>query len=230
MGPTGTPYLGVNYGDTANLDAFSRLRISQGKTLFESTFQYSLKRALWFQKKVGTGTITHDAARSSANLRVSALGDVAMMQTKSYIPYEPGKSQLIKMTYVPGNRNAIKELGYGDDNDGLFYRVDNVFQSYFILRSSVPEGTILTGSAIPVLSEKIVPRNEWNIDKMDGAGPSRLILDTTKQQIFIIDLQFLGVGRVRVGFNIRGKIYYCHEFLNANSEDIAPYMRSGTLP
>jgi hypothetical protein len=54
-------------------------------------------------------------------------------------------------------------------------------------------------------------------------------LDATKVFILVIDLQFLGMGRVRVGFDIDGQIVYAHEFLNANNL-ITPYMQSGTLP
>jgi hypothetical protein len=48
---------------------------------------------------------------------------------------------------------------------------------------------------------------------MDGTGRSGITLDVTKTQIFIVDLEWLGVGRVRLGFVIDGKIYYCHEIL-----------------
>jgi len=223
------PLQGVNYNDSANIDAFNRLRVSAGKTLFESTFQYSLKRAFWWQQIVGTSTITHDPARSSANLKTLANNDIAMLQTKAYIPYEPGKSQLIKMTFVANAGPATKEIGYFDDNDGIFLRLANVHKPYFVLRSSVPSGTILQGNP-QVVVETVVAKEQWNIDRLDGSGPSGILLDTSKQMILVIDLQFLGTGRLRVGFNIDGKIYYCHSFNNANINSVAPYMRTGTLP
>ncbi len=37
------------------------------------------------------------------------------------------------------------------------------------------------------------------------------------------------MGRVRVGFDIDGVIYYAHQFLNANNLSV-PYMQSATLP
>jgi hypothetical protein len=51
----------------------------------------------------------------------------------------------------------------------------------------------------------------------------------TNSFILIIDLQFLGMGRVRVGFDIDGVVYYAHQFLNANVLSV-PYMQTATLP
>jgi hypothetical protein len=45
----------------------------------------------------------------------------------------------------------------------------------------------------------------------------------------IVDLEWLGVGRVRLGFVIDGKIYYCHELLNANVLTLV-YMSTPNLP
>jgi hypothetical protein len=69
----------------------------------------------------------------------------------------------------------------------------------------------------------------WNIDKMDGTGPSGLNLDFTKTQLLVIDMEWLGVGRVRFGFYAYGKIQYCHQILNLNSL-IQPYTNSINLP
>ena len=46
---------------------------------------------------------------------------------------------------------------------------------------------------------------------MDGTGKTGLELDFTKAQLFVIDMEWLGVGRVRFGFYAYGRIYYCHQ-------------------
>ncbi len=82
-------------------------------------------------------------------------------------------------------------------------------------------------SGTPV--DNVVNQADWNLDKLDGTGRSGITLDITKAQILFIDFQFLGMGRVRCGFDIDGVIDYVHEFRNANNLDV-PYMQSGTLP
>lgn len=74
-----------------------------------------------------------------------------------------------------------------------------------------------------------VAQASWNLDKLDGTGKSGITLDITKSQIFMADIEWLGVGRVRMGFVIDGKIIYVHEFLNANSISTT-YMSTANLP
>jgi hypothetical protein len=61
-----------------------------------------------------------------------------------------------------------------------------------------------------------VAQADWNYDKMDGTGPSGLTLDPSKTQIFMVDFQWLGVGRVRFGFDIEGVFQLVHVFDHAN--------------
>jgi hypothetical protein len=77
-------------------------------------------------------------------------------------------------------------------------------------------------------SRKVTQAN-WNIDTMDGSGASGLTIDFTKTQILVIDLQWLGVGRVRLYWDIDGTLQLFHEFLNANIQDVV-YMKTPSLP
>ena len=66
--------------DGANLDAFSRLRVSDPVTLFESTFQYDLA-PLQYEAITSSGTVTHDATDSNALLSISAATGLAAVQS-----------------------------------------------------------------------------------------------------------------------------------------------------
>jgi len=74
-----------------------------------------------------------------------------------------------------------------------------------------------------------VAQSSWNIDKFDGTGPSGITLDFTKTQILVIQAQWLGVGRVVVGFDVDGVLYPAHQFLNANVLTV-PYTQTFNLP
>jgi hypothetical protein len=74
-----------------------------------------------------------------------------------------------------------------------------------------------------------VPQTEWNIDYMDGNGPSGVELDFTKVQILIINYQALYVGEVIFAFNVDGVIYPVHKFKHAN-EIAFPYIQNASLP
>jgi hypothetical protein len=116
---------------------------------------------------------------------------------------------------VSGN---IKRIGYYNANNGIFFETDGT-------TINIVRRTYVTGSAV----DNEVAQASWNLDTMDGNGDSGITLDITKTNILVIDLEWLGVGRVRVGWNIDGVTYYCHEFLNANSlSDV--YMSTANLP
>lgn len=75
-----------------------------------------------------------------------------------------------------------------------------------------------------------VPQSQWNMDKMDGTGPSGYNLDISKMQMAYIDYTWYGAGFIRFGFRaVNGEIVYCHKMPN-NNVNTAAYMRSGNLP
>jgi hypothetical protein len=75
----------------------------------------------------------------------------------------------------------------------------------------------------------VVTQSNWNIDTMNGSGTSSLNLDFTKNQLFVIDFEWLGVGRIRYGIYAFGRINYCHQITNINILT-GPYMYSANLP
>jgi hypothetical protein len=75
-----------------------------------------------------------------------------------------------------------------------------------------------------------IPQSQWNMDKMDGTGPSGYTIDLSKMQMFYIDYTWYGAGFVRWGMRgPRGNVVYVHRMLNNNINTEA-YMRSGNLP
>ena len=208
--------------DSATGDAFGRLRVSDPVTLFDSQLQYDKQPNVWLEKVVGTASASHLPNESSVELSVgTASGDRLVRQTRQYIPYQPGKSQAIFCTFVFGSAKVgvRKLVGYGDDSNGVFFGQDGGGQ-FVLLRSNI------TGT--PSDARKVY-QSEWNLDPMDGSGPSGITLDPVNSQIAVIDIEWLGVGRVRMGLNIGGVTYYVHEFLNAN---LVPsvYMTTANLP
>ena len=208
------------FGDSANLDAFGRLRVSRATTRFDSQLQYDGNPLLWNTVLAASGTSTHLPNESSVRMRVTASGDSVVRQTKRYFRYLPGKSQNIKCTFLPGNpaTGVTKRVGYFDANDGIFWQQDAT-TNYIVRRTST--------SGSPV--NNAVAQASWNLDTMDGSGPSGITLDFSKTQILAIDFQWLGVGRVRIGWVINGSIFYCHEFLNSNVLTTV-YMKTANLP
>lgn len=73
-------------------------------------------------------------------------------------------------------------------------------------------------------------QSEFNLDKLDGTGPSGYVLDLSRMQMIFLDYSWYGAGKVRFGIRANdGKIIYFHEIYNNNTNRKA-YMRSGNLP
>jgi len=75
-----------------------------------------------------------------------------------------------------------------------------------------------------------IPQSSFNIDKLDGTGPSGYSIDLSRMQMFYIDYSWYGAGFIRFGVRgTDGNIVYAHKIANNNVNNEA-YMRSGNLP
>lgn len=212
----------ASFEDSANLDAFGRLRVSEPYTLLD-TKQLVDKLPLFYDEVItGAGaTSVHNPNRASTLMSVpSNVVSSVVRQTKLRGTYQPGKSLLTLMTFVLGETGSgiTKRVGYFDEKNGLFLQCDDGVLS--VVRRTYASGVAVDNGVL---------QDDWNIDKLDGTGKSGITLDFTKTQILLIDLEWLGVGRVRFGFVIDGKVYYIHELNNANILDVV-YMSTPNLP
>ena len=215
------PNIDIQASRSPSTDAFGRWRVSNPATLYSCTHTYDLNPLMWESHIVGGATIAHSGSRSGVTLTVNSPGDLAIRQTYDYWQYQPGKSHYAKFTFVMGPHLAGTRcaVGYYDDSDGVFLERGADGIAYIVLRSSV------SGAPVDIR----IAQSNWNVDKLDGTGISGETLDLTKAQILLIDLQYLGVGSVRVGLDILGKCVDAHEFHNANLIG-SVYMSTGSLP
>lgn len=76
-----------------------------------------------------------------------------------------------------------------------------------------------------------VIQSSWNVDKMDGSGPSKMILDQTKGNVYQIRYQWLGFGMISyfIENSVTGEFQLVHkiEFGNINTD---PSLQNPTLP
>jgi len=176
---------------------------------------------------INTGThVEYQYYRASVALKVGTLqGQKAIRQTFRYFPYISGYSQLVNTTQVFNEpKIGLKQtVMYGDNLNGI-----GIVQDELITKLLIRSNT----SGVPV--DSLLAQSDWNLDNLSGNGvehgnPSGVKLDITKNQIQTLDFQWLGVGRIRCGFNIDGKLIYVHEFNHATLAS-GVYMRTPTLP
>lgn len=195
--------------DGVHNDAFNRLRVSSPMTIFDSKQIFDSQPLFWDdQQTVGTGTSsTHSVDTASTVMGVSNVTTgTRVRQTFQRFNYQPGKSQLLLMTFVLGAGSAgiTKRIGAFYADNGIFLEDHNGGLSYV-------ERSKSTGSVV----DTKVARADWD-DPMDGTGESGIDLDFTKTQIMFLDIEWLGVGTVRFGFIVDGVIHIAYKSHHAN--------------
>jgi hypothetical protein len=203
------------------LDSFGRLRTSSPLTLFDSSHRYN-ENNLWSSLTNQGGNYTFNLNQGLLDMTVGGLsGSSVIRESTKVFSYQPGKSLLILNTFVmaPSTNNLKQRVGYFGKDNGIYFQLNNNEIS-FVKR------TLINGSPS---TEIIIPRSSWNGDKLDGNGPSGYSLDITKSQIMWMDIEWLGVGTVRVGFIINGQYIVCHSFHHANIIN-STYISTASLP
>jgi len=111
----------------------------------------------------------------------------------------------------------------------------------FALEQTITGGTYHTSAITKVFAEDAAVRatkvvetrvasTNFNIDRLDGTGPSNYTIDTNKIQMVYIDYTWYGAGFIRWGIRAKdGDIMYCHKMQHNNTE-VQAYLRSGNLP
>lgn len=228
----GTEWVPTSMTDftAANFDAFGRLRTSNPQTIFEGKTVYDSQPLYFTEQQTPAVGGPPAGSWSSANACVTlsvAANQSSVRQSRRYFNYQPGKSQLIMQTFNLNGLtpNAYKRAGYFDATNGILFELDGVGT----LSPATGTGPYFERRSGSATSTSRVHQSEWNIDRLDGTGPSGLTLLWNKTQILLIDFEWLGVGSVRLGFVVDGQIVYAHRFDNANVQGHV-YMSTPNLP
>jgi hypothetical protein len=203
------------------VDAFGRQRMSQPFTLFDSFHRYQDNGRITTATSVTGATVSHNTNESAVICTLdTANGSYIKRESSRVFAYQPGKSLQIFETFVmsspkPGLR---QRYGFFGEQNGIFLEQDN--ENIYFVKRSYSSGSVV---------ETKVLKTDWNVDKLDGTGPSLKTLDLTKAQILFIDIEWLGVGSVRLGFVIDGVFVHCHSFHHSNLIS-STYMTTACLP
>ena len=215
----------VRFLDSPNLDAFGRLRVSRPLTLFDSKQIFDNQPLFWDERlESGSGIASLHNPNEASTVFTSTVSTAGVFtrQTFERFNYQPGKSQLIFMTGIlarsGGGAGVKRRIGLFDDDNGLFFEDDGG-------TVGVVRRTNVTGTPV----DNRVEQASWNVDPMDGNGPSGVTIDWSKTQIFSLDFEWLATGRIRMYLLVDGVFSIVHQFLTANILDKV-YMSTPNLP
>lgn len=199
-------------GNDASIDAANRLRVSQQITLGDYRQTNDKLPYFYDEFRTGSTTTTYQPSVGGVPMIVSAANSIVIRQTFQRHNYASGKSQLIEITFSSFNpQNGItKRAGYYTAPS-----LDHTDADGFYIESS--EGTVKLIVSKGGTQKLNVPQSQWNIDKLDGQGPSNVNMNWTNFNVFVIDFLYLGGTQVRFGFLLNGQIQWVHKFSHANN-------------
>jgi hypothetical protein len=180
-----------------NLDLAGRFRTSEKETIFSHSPK-SAKNHVFIESLTGSGTSTLNYDESTVSMTcTTASGDKVTRQSHIYCPYLEGTPVLYKGTgiFASTKANVAQRVGMFDDLNGLFFE-DNGTNMGVVRRTST------SGSVV----NNRVAQASWNIDPLDGTGPSGLTVSSWNFLI-LFEIQYLWQGAIGAVWGIRKMSY-----------------------
>lgn len=213
-----------------NTDIFERLKVVNATTIYSNHNAFGAKALCCDYRLDGTGNMFVDMLNSCKNLVVNNIGDRAICQSRQYFTYIPGYSKFVyisgvfQTTLTPGVRSRIgvfdNHYDKTVDNKGNGHYFEYYNSSLYVVERSSTSGTDQTDTR--------VAQADWNTDRMDGTGKSKLTVDPSKGLLMLIEYAWLGVGITRMGFLIGGRVYWAHIWDHSHLQ--CPYILYAKLP
>jgi hypothetical protein len=219
----GRAYVRYSEGDL-KFDAFGNAQFSGIHLLDSYDFVYFDYGSEKFSTITSTGgsALRNSTDSSLTFTTTTTSGSYVSRTTHQYYPYSPGIGTQIEMSMLigdAGKEGVVRRWGMFDQYNGVFFQLSG--SNFQVVLRNNSSGTVV---------DTIVNQSEFNGDSLDSLTTSEYLLSLDKYNLYWLDYQWLGVGRVRMGtFSPSGKRVTMHTFENPNSH-ILPYMNSGTLP
>jgi hypothetical protein len=116
------------------------------------------------------------------------------------------------------------ETGYYTDviGDSVYFisaRCNSSLTGTFSVSGGSIGGTFSTILEGVELTQTFIPTGSFNVDRLDGTGPSGMVINPQMGNVYEIDFQYLGFGNARFAVEdpLTGKFTDCHLIRNANS-------------
>ena len=219
----------------AEVAASGGLRTVQQTLLSQYDFSLSALASEFTNTLQNGGTATYDGGAGEVLVKVTSdTGSTATNTSNVYHPYVPGANQLLYIAARLSSADTlgvVRRWGIFDSQNGFF------FQKYGTELAVVHRRTF-NGVTTPAnetdYANGVIRQTMWNKDKLDGTGPSGMVIDLEKANLFWIDFQQLGGSRIRWGVYYNGERITCHDMDMGNGGPLGGWIhnavRNANLP
>jgi len=197
--------------------AFGEVQVAERTPQAQINFVYGVNTEMVDVNISGSGSVTqvNGNAEISTGAAANSSADVV---SKKLLKIRPGQGMEIVFSALFDIPAAGSEQagGAGTQSNGHFFAYDGVDFGVLRLDNNVDNWT---------------RQVDWNIDKLDGTGPSGMILDPTKGNVYKIVFQWLGYGAINyyVESDLTGNFIPVHINAYANKY-VTPNVRIPSFP
>jgi len=187
---------------------FGEVSVAQVSPLLQSDFVYGINTRKFTTATTGSGTVSSSAslATVSTTAATSSSGTLSSLRP---LRYRAGVGALARFTamFTTGATNSQQEAGMGTSAEGLFFGYNGTAFGICRRRGS---------------SDTWTAQSSWNVDVMDGTGPSGMTLDPAKLNVFQIRYQYLGAGAIEFFIEppVTGRMVLVHRIQFANNNTV----------
>ena len=218
----------LDTGINSSIDSKGRLKVQTQESIFFNTFQYGKETDVWDESTVNGGSATFNTDQSLVDMSVtSTTGSKIIRQTRQVMRYTSGRQNTLTFSVRLTNPTVgvRRRFGLFNGTDGFYFEDSGTLDA-----NGLPEyAVVLTSTASGSLVTERVTRNNWNGDKLDGAGPSGITASPTAQQMISVEYEWYGAGQIVFTFIINGLPRVIHIFDTGNRL-LLPWSRTPFLP
>lgn len=170
-------------------------------------FEYGIQNQRVIPITTVSGAVTTNNSLAVVSTGLSS-GSTAAIQSARYIRYQPARESyaIFSVAFTSGVSGTSQWMGCFDSLDGFALGYDGATFS-ILYRNSV------TGSTV----DTVIPQASFNLDPLNGTGPSGINLDPTKLNIFRIQYSWLGATPIQFALmNSAGQFITFHTIIQAN--------------
>lgn len=220
-GPSGSKEIGVSANPLiVNLpEGFANFYKELGSPNFTEIDlhnSYQINSNIYSSRTTLSSTVTYDSVLSQIKLTLGTANTaLAEIRTNQYFKVQLGKVSIYRQAIQfdsLGNNNSTS-IGPFDDDNGFYFKVEN---------SSLKIGFV--DSMSTGLTNEY-SNTSFNVDKLDGSGPSGIILDLTKLNLYEIRAAWHGI--LYLEYYVNGFLVHKLSTYNLTSK---PILKINKLP
>lgn len=177
---------------------------------------YQINSYIYSNRTASGGSVSYLSSTGSINLTTNTSnGSLSEIRTNQFYRLQLGKALISRqgLLFASSGTNNTTKFGIFDDNYGFYFKV---------LNSSLSVGFIDTMSS-GITNE--ISSSSFNYDKLNGSGPSGIVLDLSKYNLY--EIRVAWHGTLNLQFYVDG--YLCH-VLNIQNLSNKPILQINKLP